>query len=84
MINQPKKVEAQIFGTTFGLETGKLAKQTSGSVLARYGDTVVLATVSNLCALSFSTNFCTRTTTGTWYGMLPSPPTRVMRTSGGV
>ena len=45
MINQPKKVEAQIFGTTFGLETGKLAKQTSGSVLARYGDTVVLATL---------------------------------------
>lgn len=45
MINQPKKVEAQIFGTTFGLETGKLAKQTSGSVLASYGDTVVLATL---------------------------------------
>lgn len=45
MINQPKKVEAQIFGTTFGLETGKLAKQTSGSVLACYGDTVVLATL---------------------------------------
>ena len=45
MINQPKKVEAQLFGTTFGLETGKLAKQTSGSVLARYGDTVVLATL---------------------------------------
>jgi len=45
LINQPKKVEAQIFGTTFGLETGKLAKQTSGSVLARYGDTVVLATL---------------------------------------
>ena len=45
MINQPKKVEAQIFGTNFGLETGKLAKQTSGSVLARYGDTVVLATL---------------------------------------
>jgi len=45
LINQPKKVEAQLFGTTFGLETGKLAKQTSGSVLARYGDTVVLATL---------------------------------------
>jgi len=45
LINQLKKVEAQIFGTTFGLETGKLAKQTSGSVLARYGDTVVLATL---------------------------------------
>ena len=45
MINQPKKVEAEIFGATFGLETGKLAKQTSGSVLASYGDTVVLATL---------------------------------------
>ncbi len=45
MINQPKKIEAQVFGTTFGLETGKLAKQTNGSVLARYGDTVVLATL---------------------------------------
>ena len=45
MINQPKKVEAQVFGTTFGLETGTLAKQTSGAVLARYGDTVVLATL---------------------------------------
>lgn len=45
MINEPKKVEAQLFGTNFVLETGKLAKQTSGSVLARYGDTVVLATL---------------------------------------
>ncbi len=45
MINQPKKVEAQIYGTNFVLETGKLAKQTSGSVLASYGDTVLLATL---------------------------------------
>ncbi len=45
MINQPKKVEAEVFGTTFGLETGRLAKQTSGAVLASYGDTVVLATL---------------------------------------
>lgn len=45
MINQPKKVEAQVFGTTFELETGTLAKQASGAVLARYGDTVVLATL---------------------------------------
>ncbi|MCH7517724.1 MAG: polyribonucleotide nucleotidyltransferase [Candidatus Dadabacteria bacterium] len=44
-MNQPKKVEAQVFGTTFELETGTLAKQTSGAVLARYGDTVVLATL---------------------------------------
>ncbi len=45
MIIKPKKVEAQVFGTTFWLETGTLAKQTSGAVLARYGDTVVLATL---------------------------------------
>jgi polyribonucleotide nucleotidyltransferase len=45
LINQPKKVEAQVFGTTFELETGTLAKQASGAVLARYGDTVVLATL---------------------------------------
>lgn len=45
MITQPKKVEAQIFGKNFGLETGKLAKQSSGAVLASYEDTVVLATV---------------------------------------
>jgi polyribonucleotide nucleotidyltransferase len=39
------------FSTTLGgrpliIETGKLAKQASGSVLVRYGDTVVLATVT--------------------------------------
>ena len=45
MINQPKKAEADVFGATFGLETGKIAKQTSGAVMARYGDTVVLATL---------------------------------------
>jgi polyribonucleotide nucleotidyltransferase len=45
LIIKPKKVEAQVFGTTFWLETGTLAKQTSGAVLARYGDTVVLATL---------------------------------------
>ena len=43
--NQPKKVEAQIYGKNFGLETGVLAKQANGAVLARYEDTVVLATV---------------------------------------
>lgn len=45
MINQPKKVEAQIYNKNFGLETGTLAKQANGAVLARYEDTVVLATV---------------------------------------
>ncbi len=38
------KVEREIAGRTLSLETGKLAKQAHGSVTARYGDTVVLAT----------------------------------------
>ena len=45
MNNQPKKVEAKIYGKNFGLETGTLARQANGAVLARYEDTVVLATV---------------------------------------
>ena len=32
-------------GTTLTLETGKMARQADGSVLATYGDTKVLATV---------------------------------------
>ncbi len=45
MTNQPKKVEAQVFGKRFGLETGSLAKQANGAVFARCEDTCVLATV---------------------------------------
>jgi polyribonucleotide nucleotidyltransferase len=37
--------EIQIGGTTLTLETGKLAKQAGGAVLATYGDTVILCTV---------------------------------------
>jgi len=37
--------EMELGGRTFRLETGKLAKQASSAVLARYGDTVVLCTV---------------------------------------
>jgi polyribonucleotide nucleotidyltransferase len=37
--------EMDLGGRTLRLETGKLAKQASGSVLAQYGDTVVLCTV---------------------------------------
>lgn len=36
---------AEIAGRTLQLETGKLAGQAHGAVLARYGDTVVLSTV---------------------------------------
>jgi polyribonucleotide nucleotidyltransferase len=44
------KVEMDLAGRTFSLETGKVARQASGAVVARYGDTVVLATV--MCAAS--------------------------------
>jgi polyribonucleotide nucleotidyltransferase len=39
------KQEIQWGGRTLSLETGKLAKQADGAVLARYGDTIVLCTV---------------------------------------
>ena len=44
--NTPKafRYEVQVAGRPLVLETGKYAKQASGSVLVRYGDTVVLAT----------------------------------------
>lgn len=39
------KREIEWGGRTLSLETGKLARQADGSVIARYGDTVVLCTV---------------------------------------
>lgn len=39
------KVETEIGGTTISIETGKIAKQASGSVVVRSGDTMVLVTV---------------------------------------
>jgi len=39
------RVEKEIAGRTLSLETGRMAQQADGAVLARYGDTVVLATV---------------------------------------
>ncbi len=39
------KVEVDVQGKVFSLETGRLAKQADGAVVARCGDTVVLATV---------------------------------------
>ena len=38
-------VQRSIAGRTLSLETGRLAQQTDGSVLVRYGDTVVLITM---------------------------------------
>ncbi len=40
-----KKVEAEVDGKLVSLETGKIAKQASGSVVVRSGETVVLVTV---------------------------------------
>jgi polyribonucleotide nucleotidyltransferase len=39
-----KKVEIEVRGKALTLETGKLAKQADGAVVAQFGDTVVLAT----------------------------------------
>jgi len=40
-----RKLEIEFAGRQLSLETGRLAKQAHGSVLAQYGETVVLATV---------------------------------------
>jgi polyribonucleotide nucleotidyltransferase len=40
-----RKLEIDFAGRKLSLETGRLAKQAHGAVLAQYGDTVVLATV---------------------------------------
>jgi len=43
-VEKVEKVEIEINGLTLSLETGRLAKQANGAVLARYADTVVLVT----------------------------------------
>ena len=40
-----RKLEIQFAGRPLSLETGRLARQAHGAVLAQYGDTMVLATV---------------------------------------
>jgi len=40
------RVEMLLGGRPFSLETGRLAKQANGAVVVRYGDTVVLSTVT--------------------------------------
>src|ERR1700756_4242569 len=40
----PHQVTVEVGGRKLTLETGKIAKQANGAVLARYGDTVVLVT----------------------------------------
>ncbi|RYD06804.1 hypothetical protein N752_02390 [Desulforamulus aquiferis] len=44
--NQVLTREINLGGRTLSLETGRLAKQASGAVLAKYGDTVVLVTAT--------------------------------------
>jgi polyribonucleotide nucleotidyltransferase len=39
-------MEAMLGGRTLSIETGKVAQQANGSVVARYGDTVILATAT--------------------------------------
>ena len=38
-------VEVDLGGKTLKLETGRIARQADGAVLATYGETIVLATV---------------------------------------
>ena len=38
-------LKTQLNGTTFSLQTGKIAKQASGAVVVQYGETIVLVTV---------------------------------------
>ncbi|MDA2920730.1 polyribonucleotide nucleotidyltransferase [Desulfobacterota bacterium AH_259_B03_O07] len=45
MKSEPKNIKTQIYGKNIELDTGRVAKQANGSVLAKYGDIVVLATV---------------------------------------
>ena len=50
-------VELEVAGRTLKLETGRMAKQADGSVLASYGDTVVLATAVASKTLKPDTDF---------------------------
>src|SRR5439155_1185745 len=43
-IPAPYKVSVEIGGRVLTLETGKIAKQANGAIVARYGDTVILNT----------------------------------------
>jgi len=40
-----RKLEIEFAGRQLSLETGRLARQSHGAVLAQYGETIVLATV---------------------------------------
>src|SRR5229473_1200509 len=48
----PHIVQVDVGGRTLTLETGKIAKQANGSIVARYGDTVVLTTACMASAMN--------------------------------
>ncbi len=50
-------IELEVAGRTLRLETGRIAKQADGSILASYGDTVVLATAVASKTLKPDTDF---------------------------
>jgi polyribonucleotide nucleotidyltransferase len=54
---QPKSVSREVAGRTLTLETGRLAKQTNGSVVVRYGETVVLVTATMSADVREGTDF---------------------------
>jgi len=45
LVNEIRRIKTQVFGREFEIETGRVAKQAHGAVLARYEGTTVLATV---------------------------------------
>ena len=52
-----QRVELELAGRTLSLETGKVAGQAGGAITARYGDTIVLATVVAAKELRPGTDF---------------------------
>src|SRR5258707_12230890 len=51
-IPAPHIVTVDVGGRTLTLETGKIAKQANGAIVARYGDTVVLTTACMASAMN--------------------------------
>jgi polyribonucleotide nucleotidyltransferase len=45
LVNEIRRIKTRVFGREFEIETGRVAKQAHGAVLARYEGTTVLATV---------------------------------------
>jgi polyribonucleotide nucleotidyltransferase len=52
-----RKLEIELSGRPLSLETGRLARQAHGAVLAQYGETVVLATVVSAYEARTKTDF---------------------------